>query len=218
MKIFIDTDWYEMIQDLSIEQQNEIMHAILSFPYGDSSTHIWKKIIRPQLEKSAQLYQEKSQRFAENRKKRWQHKSKQMSEQICEQISEQKSEQISNRYQNVNVNVNAYVKENIKENNISLSGIRAREKQNLDLGEYSVLQEQVFQWLEYKKSRKETYKAPNGPKMFAKKLWELSNGNPETATAIIEQSMANNWAGVFALKNSPPSDKRNIDDPEHFVI
>ncbi|MBQ1996913.1 MAG: hypothetical protein II238_00515 [Alphaproteobacteria bacterium] len=98
MKLFIDTNWYDMIQDLPQEKQIEIMRAVFAFPNGDSDTHIWKKVIKPQLEQSAKLYKEKYERFAENRKKRWQQKS--------EQISDQKSEQISNRYQNVNVKDN----------------------------------------------------------------------------------------------------------------
>lgn len=97
MKLFIDTNWYDMIQDLSDDKQVEIMRAVFAFPNGDSNTHVWQKIIKPQLEQSAKLYTEKAQRFAENRKKRWQQKS--------EQISDKKSEQTSNRCQNVNVNV-----------------------------------------------------------------------------------------------------------------
>lgn len=97
MKLFIDTNWYDMIQDLSDDKQVEIMRAVFAFPNGDSNTHVWQKIIKPQLEQSAKLYTEKAQRFAENRKKRWKQKS--------EQISDKKSEQTSNRCQNVNVNV-----------------------------------------------------------------------------------------------------------------
>lgn len=103
MKLFIDTNWYDMIQDLSDDKQVEIMRAVFAFPNGDSNTHVWQKIIKPQLEQSAKLYTEKAQRFAENRKKRWQQKS--------EQISDKKSEQTSNRCQNVNVNVNVKEKD-----------------------------------------------------------------------------------------------------------
>lgn len=120
MKLFIDTEWHDMIQDLPADKQIEIMRAILAFPNGKSDTHIWNKIIKPQLEQSAKLYKEKSDRFAENRKKRWQQKS----EQICEQISDKKSEQISNRYQNVNV------KENNSRNNNNNNISTTREEKN----------------------------------------------------------------------------------------
>lgn len=126
MKLFIDTEWHDMIQDLSPDKQVEIMRAILAFPNGNSDTHIWNKIIKPQLEQSAKLYKEKSDRFAENRKKRWQQKY----EQICEQISDKKSEQISNRYQNVNVNVKEKVNINSRKDSSSLQTTRVQPTQD----------------------------------------------------------------------------------------
>ena len=38
-----------------------------------------------------------------------------------------------------------------------------------------------------------------GAKSCLTKLRNLAGGNPQTAQAIIEQSMANNWAGLFPL-------------------
>ena len=32
----------------------------------------------------------------------------------------------------------------------------------------------------------------------------LSGGNAEVAQRSVDQSMANNWAGLFALKDAPP--------------
>lgn len=57
-------------------------------------------------------------------------------------------------------------------------------------------------WLTYKSDRKESYKSDMGIKKFITKLKRLSDDNIETATAIIDQSMANNWAGIFELKNN----------------
>lgn len=54
-------------------------------------------------------------------------------------------------------------------------------------------------WLQYKKERGETYK-PTGFEQMYKKLIKLSNNNANEARKIIEQSMANNWAGLFQLK------------------
>ena len=62
--------------------------------------------------------------------------------------------------------------------------------------------EEVFAlWLEYKSQRRETYKSDLSMKTFYNKLVRLSGGDPTTAKAIIEQSMANNWAGIFPLKD-----------------
>lgn len=78
------------------------------------------------------------------------------------------------------------------------------------------LKAQVEEWLDYKKSRKEKYRTQGSVQAMIKNLFTLSGGNKETASAIIEQSMANNWAGLFALKTTaatkPQSDHRNNPD------
>lgn len=59
----------------------------------------------------------------------------------------------------------------------------------------------ITKWLEYKKEKRQTYK-PRGLEAFKKRLMGLSGGDPVIANAIVEQSMANNYAGVFPLKNN----------------
>lgn len=59
----------------------------------------------------------------------------------------------------------------------------------------------VIDWLEYKKERKETYKSDRSIKSFITKLQNLSGNDSAIAREIIEQSFANNYAGVFELKN-----------------
>ena len=68
--------------------------------------------------------------------------------------------------------------------------------------EHAVTMEDVItKWLEYKKEKRQTYK-PRGLEAFKKRLMGLSGGDPVIANAIVEQSMANNYAGVFPLKNN----------------
>ena len=72
----------------------------------------------------------------------------------------------------------------------------------------------MAEWLAYKSERGQTYRQ-QGLKACYSKLRELSNGEPDIARKIIQQSMANNWAGLFPLKttndygrstkNQPPS-------------
>ena len=57
----------------------------------------------------------------------------------------------------------------------------------------------INKWLEYKKEKKQSYK-PRGLESFKKRLYELSGGDPVAADAIVEQSMANNYQGIFPLK------------------
>jgi hypothetical protein len=62
-------------------------------------------------------------------------------------------------------------------------------------------------WLEYKRKRKEKYKVQKSLELCYNNLVKLSNGNPETARLIANQSMANNWAGLFELKNNTSTGK-----------
>ena len=63
------------------------------------------------------------------------------------------------------------------------------------------MQEVVDTWMQYKKEKGQSYK-PTGFKTFYKNLCELSGNNPQVAMAIIEQSMRNNYAGIFPLRNN----------------
>lgn len=60
--------------------------------------------------------------------------------------------------------------------------------------------EMMHTWLEYKRLRKESYRSEIGIRKCLSMLRNLSVNNPETAIQIIDQSIANNWAGLFGLK------------------
>lgn len=68
----------------------------------------------------------------------------------------------------------------------------------------------ITKWLEYKKEKRQTYK-PRGLESFKRRLMTLSGGDPIIADAIVEQSMANNYAGVFPLKNNNNANGRQSD-------
>jgi hypothetical protein len=56
------------------------------------------------------------------------------------------------------------------------------------------------QWVNYKKTRKQSYKSQNSLEICFRNLKKLSGGRPEIAKTIVEQSIANNWAGLFPAK------------------
>ena len=103
-----------------------------------------------------------------------------------------------------------YKKENSKEKN-----------SKKEIFDFSFLQtdeeRQLLQkWLDYKKERRETYKTQSSIEQCFKRLATLSNGNIQVANAIIDQSIANNWSGLFALKSQVPNRQRqlvNNDEP-----
>lgn len=64
-------------------------------------------------------------------------------------------------------------------------------------------------WLKYKRNRGESYKDPDSTFLAYQKLVKLSNNSPKQAVEVVEQSMSNNWAGLFPLdKNNNQSSKK----------
>jgi hypothetical protein len=58
-----------------------------------------------------------------------------------------------------------------------------------------------FEWLEYKKAKKQSYKTQDSLEECFNNLVQISGNNINTAQKIISQSKANNYAGLFPLKN-----------------
>lgn len=56
-------------------------------------------------------------------------------------------------------------------------------------------------WLEYKRSRRERYKSELSVRKCLSQLRLLADNDPHVAWQIIDQSIANNWAGLFPLRN-----------------
>ncbi len=67
-------------------------------------------------------------------------------------------------------------------------------------------------WLHYKRKRGESYKDKNSTKLAFKKLLNLSDNDPEKALLIVEQSMAQNYAGLFELREFHSSTNNGFDD------
>jgi hypothetical protein len=57
-------------------------------------------------------------------------------------------------------------------------------------------------WMDYKKCRKEKYKSLESEIAFYNKLKKLSGENYNIAQDIVMQSLANNYAGIFELKQN----------------
>lgn len=77
----------------------------------------------------------------------------------------------------------------------------ARKKDTLDLSFVEDKYRDIFDyWLHYKRERGQTYKQA-GVEACYRKLVKMSNGDPRKALDIIEQSVSNNWAGLFELKD-----------------
>jgi len=55
-------------------------------------------------------------------------------------------------------------------------------------------------WLRYKRKKGQSYKDEESTTLAFEKLKSLAGDNPVTAAKIVNQSRANNWAGLFELK------------------
>ncbi len=100
-------------------------------------------------------------------------------------------------------------KEKDKEEDININNVENKKEKNA-LPEYvsTDFADIMRDWLAYKKERGEGYK-PRGLKSCYTKLVTLSGGDPDRARAIIEQSMSNNYAGIFELKNKDNNYEHN---------
>ena len=54
---------------------------------------------------------------------------------------------------------------------------------------------------EYKKEKKQTYK-PIGITRLKKKLLQMAAGDPDTMLAIVEDSIANNYSGLYDTRHT----------------
>lgn len=89
-------------------------------------------------------------------------------------------------------NFNTPHKENLMDNNTSM---------NNNLTD-SNIKPAFDKWIAYKKEKRQPYK-PIGLQTCLKKLEELSGNNPDIAMQIVDESISNNWAGLFPLKEKP---------------
>ena len=70
-----------------------------------------------------------------------------------------------------------------------------------------------IEWMHYRKEIGKPYKSDTGRKRFYNELIKLSEGDPDKARLIIEQSEAHEWQGIFKLKqdnnNGNPNNRPN---------
>ena len=104
-----------------------------------------------------------------------------------------------NNQPQINKDIKEIKTETIKEKEDTI--ISSKKKYSLDLSIVAPeMREAVDLWLAYKKEKGQTYK-PTGFKTFYNNLIKLSDNNPMLAMRIVEKSMQNNYAGIFALRD-----------------
>jgi hypothetical protein len=97
---------------------------------------------------------------------------------------------------NIDNNIVDYLKED-KDKSLS-----KKVAKNLDLSAVQPHMMNVVEtWLAYKKEKKKQY-TQKGLDAFYKKIVKLSGNNANKAMQIVEESMSNNWDGIFPLREN----------------
>ena len=214
-----NTDWREVLRDYPAEVRLEVYEAIID--YVATGTHAELKplsnmafrFIKLELDYNAEKYNDtiakrrEAGRLGGVARQANQANAKSAKQDVANQANATDAKQdVANQADNVYDNVNVT-------NNVSNThNARARKEDVMDF--ISEEYREVFaKWLAYKKERKETYKSKASQKECYDKLVALSGNNPAVAMEIVKQSMANNWAGLFEIKQN----KNNGNDRKHFA-
>lgn len=89
----------------------------------------------------------------------------------------------------------------VKESKVNISKVKENKENNIiDFPFDEKYKESLLVWFDYKKQIKDSYKTTIGKEKCYKNLVELSKNNPDIAKKIVDQSIANNWKGLFELK------------------
>lgn len=80
-----------------------------------------------------------------------------------------------------------------------------KSKVNYEFLQNSNLEDIFMRWMKYKEWKGQRYKGQDSVETCFRKLKKLSGENLEVATEIIENAIANNWAGFFGLHGNSNS-------------
>lgn len=195
-----NVEWYNILRDYPAEVRLEVYDAMMEYvatgiladlkPMAKMAFAFIKKEIDANIEK----YNETCRKRSEAGKK---HKGNQYG---TNGTSVPKVEQMEQVFQNGTDNDNEYdiYKKNIS-NEILKKGSKKIDASKIDDISFEFVP--IMQnWFAYKQSKRQAYKSMQSATQCYKQLYELSNGDSATAEKIVNQSIANNWAGLFEIK------------------
>jgi hypothetical protein len=82
--------------------------------------------------------------------------------------------------------------------------------------DYKGMDEAAKLWLEYKAERKQKYSGPKSIQIMINQLYKKANGSAERAMAIVENSIANNYQGLFeARENNTMAQQPTMQTAKH---
>ena len=191
--VIVYVDWIATFNKLEDDEAGRLIKHFFSYvndlnPTSDRLTELLFEPIKQQLKRDLKAYEQTCERNSLNASLRWNKNNAT----ACDRIQSD-----AKHADNDNDNDNDKEEKKKKNKEIDLSFLQ---KDFIPI---------VEKWLIYKKEKKQEYKGQTSINTFCKKLIEYSNGDAIIAEAIIEQSIANNWAGIFELKINGITKKQN---------
>lgn len=219
-------DWLNALNDMPDNVQLEAYKAIAQYaldgntPELSPMTKIAFSFIKPQIDRDLEKYNKVVERNRANgklggRKPKETEKTQENPLVFLETQSNPKNLEDEDDNEDVDDNDKEDTTNVVSKSRTDKSvALKKRESKQIIDYQYVLpeFKETFLEWLEYKKQRRESYKTEKSTKLCYDKLVKMSGNDPYTARQIVEQSMANNWSGLFELKTENRYEQRVNDN------
>lgn len=198
--VFFD-DLLDAIVKMTPEETKQYMLAIRSFRMGNDVPTFEDRFMQDKVEKAITLISSADERYKA--------KCERLRQNFAKRRANEEQKQPNEPQKETNAELTVTETETVTETDNNKPVVVKEEKKKSTYRPFvpdltfipdKQMAEVLQEWLEYKKKRKESYKGQASVEACYKKLMDLAENDSSAARQIVEQSMANNWAGLFELK------------------
>ena len=203
------SDRYPLIAHLRDEQLGQLLRALYLFVLDeplnelDPEVMIVFNFMKSSIEENNNKYEERCEKNRENIKKRWEKYNRIQSNEkdttVYDCIRTDTSAYLTDT--DTDTDTDVFFTENNKEKDKKESEIIIPEVVSVSTP-YAELNEAWGKWKDYKSARRERYSCGAAEESAYRQLYSLSKGNAQLAMQIVEQSIANDWKGLYELKQN----------------
>lgn len=203
-KIIIYRDWLTTFEALQDDEAGKLVKHLFRYVNDlnpeppDRLTALLFEPIKQALKRDLKRYEEICSKNKDNVSIRWQDKD----------TTEYERNDANTNYTDIDI-----------DKDIKKKGVQGENKDELLIKKIEIepeFEKTFLRWLQYKRKRGESYKDKDSTFLAYKKLFKLSGGDLPKAKKIIEQSMANNWAGLFELKEEFKTSAKKQNHPSFY--
>lgn len=196
----IRPSWSGTLSYISNEELANIFKAIVKYPAIELQSTFWLETIKPDLDEQFENFKKVCENRGRGAKSYWGEHKVTLSlpqDELKNNLSLPQDE----------------LKDNfVKSKSKSKDKVKVKDNNNNNIKLDFVVEEfkAVFQkWLDYKKERKQAYKGAISAELCYKHLMALAGNDLSKAEKIVNQSISNNWAGLFSLKEEKGGSKND---------